>query len=93
MTVPSATRAPSLFDAHGARADFLSRALCRLRNDVVEDGGGPRHQIAATVFGSYAPQLDLSFAAAVYGLAGLFLGALMGELLVAVLFPQHRFAR
>jgi len=37
------------------------------------------------VFDSYAPQLDLSFAAAVYGLAGLFLGSLMGELLVAAL--------
>jgi len=37
------------------------------------------------VFDSYAPQLDLSFAAAVYGLAGLFLGSLMGELLVTAL--------
>jgi hypothetical protein len=55
--------------------------------------GGPRQQIAATVFDSYAPQLDLSFAAAVYGLAGLFLGSLMGELLAAALFPRHRFAR
>jgi hypothetical protein len=53
--------------------------------DVAEDGGGLRRQIAATVFDSYAPQLDLSFAAAVYGLAGLFLGSLMGELLVAAL--------
>ena len=53
--------------------------------DVAEDGGGPRRQIAATIFDSYAPQLDLYFAAAVYGLAGLFLGSLMGELLVAAL--------
>jgi hypothetical protein len=29
-----------------------------------------------TVFDSFAPQLDLSFAAAVYGLVGLFLGSL-----------------
>jgi hypothetical protein len=39
------------------------------------------------------PQLDLSFAAAAYGLVGLFLGSLIGELLVAALLPRHRFAR
>jgi hypothetical protein len=39
------------------------------------------------------PQLDLSFAAAVYGLVGLFLGSLIGELLAAALLPRHRFAR
>jgi hypothetical protein len=33
------------------------------------------------------------FAAAVYGLIGLFLGSLKGELLVAALLPRHRFAR
>jgi hypothetical protein len=37
------------------------------------------------------PQLDLSFAAAVYGVLGLFLGSLIGELVVAALLP--RFAR
>jgi hypothetical protein len=37
------------------------------------------------VFDSFTPQLDLSFAAAVYGLIGLFLGSLIGELLVAAL--------
>jgi hypothetical protein len=61
--------------------------------DVAEDEGGRRRQIAATVFDSFAPQLDLSFAAAVYGLVGLFLGSLMGELLLAALLPRHRFAR
>jgi len=45
------------------------------------------------VFDSFAPQLDLSFAAAAYGLVGLFLGSLIGELLVAALLPRHRFAR
>jgi hypothetical protein len=39
------------------------------------------------------PQLDLSFAAAIYGLVGLFLGSLIGELLVATLLPRPRFAR
>jgi hypothetical protein len=94
------TLAAALDCQRGLRASYdrIERSPVLLRpiiaaKDVVEDGGGPRHQIAATVFDSYAPQLDLSFAAAVYGLAGLFLGALMGELLVAVLFPQHRFAR
>jgi hypothetical protein len=58
--------------------------------DVVADEDGPRRQIARTVFDSFAPQLDLSFAAAAYGLVGLFLGSLIGELLTAALFPRHR---
>src|SRR5438105_13572227 len=61
--------------------------------DVAGDDAGPRRQIAGTVFDSFAPQLDLSFAAAVYGLVGLFLGSLLGELLAAALLPRHRFAR
>ena len=61
--------------------------------DVAEDKGGSHRHIAATVFDSFAPQLDLSFAAAAYGLVGLFLGSLKGELLVAALLPRHRFAR
>jgi len=60
--------------------------------DVTGDKGGPRRQIAETVFDSFAPQIDLSFAAAIYGLAGLFLGSLVGELLAAALLPRHRFA-
>jgi hypothetical protein len=60
---------------------------------AAKDEGGSRRQIAATVFDSFAPQLDLSFAAAGYGLVGLFLGSLIGELLVAALLPRHRFAR
>jgi hypothetical protein len=57
--------------------------------DVAADDGGSRRQIAQTVFHSFAPQLDLSFAAAVYGLAGLFLGSLIGELLTAALFRRR----
>jgi hypothetical protein len=60
--------------------------------DVAEDEGGRRRQIAGTVFDSFAPQLDLSFAATIYGLVGLFLGSLIGELLVAGLLPRHRLA-
>lgn len=60
--------------------------------DVAADENGPRRQIVRTVFDSFAPQLDLSFAAAFYGLAGLFLGSLIGELLIAVLLPRHRLA-
>jgi hypothetical protein len=61
--------------------------------DVAADQGGARRQIAQTVFDSFVPQLDLSFAAAVYGLVGLFLGSLMGELLTAAIFPRrHRLA-
>jgi hypothetical protein len=45
------------------------------------------------VFDSFAPQLNLSFATAMYGLVGLFLGSLIGELLVAALLPRHPFAR
>ena len=59
--------------------------------DVLVDESGPRREIAQTVFESYAPQLDLSFAAAIYGLAGLFLGSLIGELVTAALAPRrHR---
>ena len=58
--------------------------------DVAGDEAGPRRQIVETVFDSFAPQLDLSFAAAVYGLVGLFLGSLIGELLAAALLPRHR---
>jgi len=62
--------------------------------DVAADQGGARRQIAKTVFDSFAPQLDLSFAAAVYGLVGLFLGSLIGELLTTALFPRrHRLAK
>jgi hypothetical protein len=62
--------------------------------DIGVDDGGSRRQIAQTVFHSFVPQLDLSSAAAVYGLIGLFLGSLIGELLTAALFPRrHRFAR
>jgi hypothetical protein len=60
--------------------------------DVASDEAGPRRQIAETVFDSFAPQLDLSFAAAVYGLVGLFLGSLVGELVAAALLPRHRLA-
>jgi Protein of unknown function (DUF2937) len=58
--------------------------------DVAGDEDGPRRQIARTVFDSFTPQLDLSFAAAAYGLVGLFLGSLIGELLTAVLLPRRR---
>jgi hypothetical protein len=57
--------------------------------DVAADQGGSRRQIAQTAFHSYAPQLDLSLAAAVYGIAGLFLGSLIGELLTAALIPRR----
>jgi hypothetical protein len=61
--------------------------------DVAADQSGARPQIAHTVFDSFALQLDLSFSAAVYGLAGLFLGSLLGELLTAALLPRRRLAR
>jgi hypothetical protein len=60
--------------------------------DVAADEDGPRREIAQTVFDSFAPQLDFSFGAAIYGLVGLFLGSLIGELLTAALFPRYRIA-
>ena len=61
--------------------------------DVLNDDTGARRQIAQTVFESFVPQLDLSFSAAIYGLAGLFLGSLIGELVTAAfLSRQHRMA-
>ena len=73
------------------RAPALLRPIAAAR-DVAGDEDSLRRQIAQTVFDSFAPQLDLSFAAAVYGLAGLFLGSLIGELLAAAFFPRHRLA-
>jgi hypothetical protein len=61
--------------------------------DVLSDDTGARRQIAQTVFESFAPQPNLSFAAAICGLAGLFLGSLIGELAtVAFGARQHRTA-
>ena len=73
------------------RAPDLFRPIVAAR-DVAGDESGPRRQIARTVFDSFAPQLDLSLAAAVYGLIGLFLGSLIGELLIAALLPRRRLA-
>ena len=72
------------------RSPDLLRPIIAVKD--VADDKGPRRQIAETVFDSFAPQIDLSFAAAIYGLAGLFLGSLVGELLAAALLPRHRFA-
>ena len=58
--------------------------------DVAGYESGPRTQIARTVLDSFASKLDLSFAAAVYGL---FLGSPIGEPLTAALLPRHRLAR
>jgi Protein of unknown function (DUF2937) len=59
--------------------------------DVAGDETGSRRQIARTVFDSFAPQLDLSFAAAIYGLVGLFLGSLLGEFMTtAFRSRRHR---
>jgi hypothetical protein len=62
-------------------------------SDIAADSTGPQRDIARTVFESFTAQLDLSFAAAIYGLVGLFLGSLIGELLTAALLPRHRLAR
>lgn len=70
------------------RPDLL-RPIAAAR-DVFADNSGVRRQIAHTVFESYAPQLDLSFAAIIYGLAGLFLGSLIGELITTAIVPRRQ---
>jgi hypothetical protein len=75
-----------------ARSPDLLRPIAAA-GDVAAESTGPRRDIARTVFESFTPQLDLSFAAAIYGLVGLFVGALIGELLTAILLPRQRFAR
>jgi hypothetical protein len=57
--------------------------------DVLNDDAGARRQIAQTVFESFAPQLDLSFATAIYGLAGLCLGSLIGERATAAFLSRQ----
>ena len=57
-----------------SRATRTCGARSPLPGMFSNDDTGARRQIAQTVFGSFAPQLDLSFAAAIHGLAGVFLG-------------------
>ena len=70
------------------RKPDLLRPMAAAR-DIFSDDSGVRRQIAQTVFESYAPQLDLSFAAAIYGLVGLFIGSLIGEMITAALVPRR----
>jgi hypothetical protein len=74
-----------------AQAPDLLRPIVAAK-DVVAHEEGPRHQIARTVLDSFVPQLDLSFASAIYGLVGLFLGSLLGEILIVTIIPQRRLA-
>jgi hypothetical protein len=60
--------------------------------DVLGEDRAARRNIAQTVLDSFSPQLDLSLAAAVYGLAGLFLGSLIGEMLISAFLSRPRAA-
>ena len=90
------TLAAALERGHSLRESFnriegapdLLRPIMAAR-DVAGDETGSRRQIARTVFDGFAPQLDLSFAAAVYGLVGLFLGSLIGELVTAAFLRRR----
>jgi hypothetical protein len=57
--------------------------------DVAADQSGGRRQVADAVFDSFALQLDLSFAAAVYGLAVCSCGSLIGEPLTTAVPSRH----
>src|SRR5260370_37954117 len=84
------TLAAALECGHSLRESFnliegtpdLLRPIVAAR-DVAGDETGSPPQIARTVLDSFAPQLDLSFAAAAYGVVGLFLGSPSGEPLTA----------
>ena len=87
----AATREKSLHASYDriARDPDLWRPIAAAR-DALNDDTDARRQIAQTVFESFPPQLDLSFAAAIYGLAGLFPGSLIAELATAAfLSRQH----
>ena len=71
-----------------ARDPDLWRPITAAR-DVLNDDAGARRQIAQTVFESFAPQLDLSFATAIYGLAGVVPGSLIGELATAAFLSRQ----
>jgi hypothetical protein len=52
--------------------------------DAAEDEQGYKAAVWRTLLGSYAPHIDFSTGAATYGLAGLLVGSLVAQLLIAI---------
>jgi hypothetical protein len=79
-----------------AREDLLRRTYARLMAqpellrpveagwDLALNSGGEQHQVLRIALETHVPQVVISSAAAIYGLAGLMLGLLLAQLLLAV---------
>jgi hypothetical protein len=57
--------------------------------DVLIDDRGAKRAVLATAVDSHVPQVTLSLAAAIYGLAGLMLGLLLAQLLISLPGRRH----
>jgi hypothetical protein len=75
-------KARGLQEAHDAIAELpaLLQPLGALR-DAWRDEHGDKAEISRTLLSTYSVQISFTLAAAVYGAAGLFLGAFLAELL------------
>lgn len=86
----SLDRARNLQQAHDdiTRSAPMFQPIAALRG-AWDDPAGDKAAIWKLSLGTYNAQLDLSLAAALYGVAGLILGSLLGQL-VLVLFRPRR---
>jgi len=71
-----------------SKSPILLQPIAALR-DALDDSHGDKQPIWQLLFSTYALQLDLSVAAAVYSLVGLIIGSLLAQLMLA---PFHRLA-
>jgi hypothetical protein len=52
--------------------------------DFIEDTKGYKPSVLATTFATFVPQIVISTAAAVYGIAGLLIGSLLAQLVISL---------
>lgn len=87
----SIAHAERLGEAYGkiARSPVLLRPIAAL-TDATNDPDGDKAAIWRLSWQSFTPRIDLSFAAAVYGFAGLMLASLIAELVAAAARATQR---
>jgi hypothetical protein len=87
----SIAHAERLGAAYGkiAQSPVLLRPIAAI-TDAANDPEGDKAAIWRLSWQSFTPRIDLSFAAAIYGFAGLMLGSLVAELIAAVARATRR---